>query len=126
MARTNIDDLKSIIETDLTDTILDQYISGANIFVTELLTDKGLADETLQEIERWIAAHMIASTRERMGKEEEAGGARIEYLGKYGAGLSSTPYGQMAIQLDASGTLTANADGKKIAWSKAVTSFKYS
>jgi hypothetical protein len=125
MARTNVDDLKNIIDTDLSDPILEAYINSANVFVTGVLDDKGLSDAIMEEIEKWVAAHMIASTRERMGKEEEAGGARIEYLGKYGEGLASTPYGQMAIQLDTTGTLSSDLQGKKLAWSKAVTSFEY-
>lgn len=125
MARTNVADVKNIIETALTDPIIEAYVNSANVFVTGTLDGKGLSDAVMEEIEKWIAAHMIASTRERMGKEEEAGGARIEYLGKYGEGLSSTPYGQMAIQLDTSGTLSSDLEVKKTAWSKAVTSFTY-
>lgn len=125
MARTNVDDVKNIIETALTDPIIQAYVDSANVFVTGTLDGKGLSDEVMEEIEKWVTAHMIASTRERMGKEEEAGGARIEYLGIYGEGLASTPYGQMAIQLDTTGTLSSDLQGKKMAWSKAVTSFEY-
>lgn len=125
MARTNVADVKNIIDTALTDPIIEAYVNSANVFVTSVLDGKGLSDAVMEEIEKWITAHMIASTRERMGKEEEAGGARIEYLGKYGEGLSSTPYGQMAIQLDTSGTLSSDLEAKKTAWSVAVTSFTY-
>lgn len=124
MARTNVDDVKAILDdTALTDPQITEYISSANVFVTASLSGKGLTDALLAEIERWVTAHFITITRERMAKEAEAGGARIEYIGKYGEGLASTPYGQTAISLDTSNTLQAISEGKKNASSRAVESF---
>ena len=85
--------------------IVNSYITAANRMVTDNLTNKGVAADTLAEIERWIAAHLIAVTQERQSKKEGAGGAFIEYTGKYEEGLQMTSYGQMAISLDYSGTL---------------------
>ena len=85
--------------------IVNSYITAANRMVTDNLTNKGVATDTLTEIERWIAAHLIAVTQERQSKKEGAGGAFIEYTGKYEEGLRMTSYGQMAISLDYSGTL---------------------
>lgn len=124
--RTTVSKVKDILdETTLSYSQINAYITSANVFVTSLLGSKGLSDNLMAEIERWITAHMIVITRERMAKSAKAGGAEIEYLGKYGEGLGSTPYGQTAISLDTSETLTSNTDGKKTAWSKAVTSFNY-
>ena len=124
MARTTIDLLKDILDdTELSDSILTSYINGANTFVTGVLSGEGLSTALLTEIERWIAAHMIASTRERMAEKEGAGGAEIKYTGKWGEGLRSTSYGQMAIGLDTSGTLEAMSDGKLPARMVAITSF---
>ena len=124
MARTTIDLLKDILDdTELSDPILTSYITGANTFVTGVLSGEGLSTALLAEIERWIAAHMIASTRERMAEKEGAGGAEIKYTGKWGKGLRSTSYGQMAIGLDTSGTLEAMSDGKLPARMVAITSF---
>lgn len=124
MARTTVDDIKAILDdTGLTDLQLGDYLTSANIYVTGNLSDKGLSDDVLTEIERWIAAHMVSITRERPAKEAEAGGARILYTGEWGKGLENTSYGQMAIALDSTGTLKAISDGVKTAWTKAVESF---
>jgi hypothetical protein len=124
MARTNVNDLKQILdETSLGYSILSAYINSANVFVTAALTGKGLSDAVLTEIEKWMAAHMITVTRERVAKEEGAGGAYIKYAGEWGAGLASTSYGQMAINLDTSNTLQAMSDGKRTATSRAIISF---
>lgn len=124
MARTNIEDVKNILdETTLSDDILTAYVNSANVFVTAALTGKGLGDAVMEEIEKWIAAHMITITRERVAREEGAGGAYIKYAGEWGAGLASTSYGQMAINLDTSNTLQALSEGKRIATSRAIISF---
>ena len=93
--------------------------------MTTLLGSSSLSADTLQDIERWITCHMMAITRDRISQKAQAGAALIEYAAKYGAGLSSTDYGQMAINLDTTGTLTSSLKGKKEAWVYAVTSFKY-
>jgi len=121
MARTTIALVKNILEdTSLSDTIIQSYISGANVFVTAQLDGKGLSDALLAEIERWMAAHMITHTVERQIKKAGAGGAEVEYTGYWGTGLSGTSYGQMAVSLDTTKTLEALAKGKLAAWSKAV------
>lgn len=113
--------VKDILDdTSLSDILIKSYINGANTFVIENLGSKGLSSNLLDEIERWIAAHMIASTRERTAKKAGAGGAEIEYTGKWGLGLTGTSYGQMAVDLDTSKTLEAMSQGKLAAWSKAV------
>jgi len=43
---------------------------------------------------------------------EQVGDAKVEYIGKFGMGLDSTPYGQTLKMLDTSGELAA-ADKKK-------------
>lgn len=124
MARTNIDDVKAILDdTSLSDEILTAFVNSANVFVTATLNGKGLSDDLLEEIEKWIAAHMVTITRERVAKEEGAGGAYIKYAGEWGQGLASTSYGQMALGLDTSETLQALADGKRTATSRAIISF---
>ena len=124
MARVVAADVSAILDdTTLTDIQIDVYIESANIFVTRLLGSKSLQTDTLKEIERWITAHMIASTRERMAKDEGASGAYIKYTGEWGKGLLLTSYGQMAIALDTSGTLQAISEGKLSARLTAITSF---
>jgi GTPase involved in cell partitioning and DNA repair len=125
MARTTVDDVKNILDdTSLTDGIITAYIDDANVFVTAHLTGEGLSDSVLEKIEKWITAHMITVTRERMAAKEGAGGAEITYTGKWGEGMKSTPYGQMAIELDTSDTLLDMTEGKKESSSRAVESFE--
>ena len=124
MARTTVDEVKNILDdTSLSDAIITSYIDDANVFVTDSLTGKGLSTDMMTKIEKWITAHMISVTRERMAAKEGAGGAEITYTGKWGAGLASSPYGQMAINLDTSNTLLALVEGKRTATSRAVVSF---
>ncbi len=121
MARTTITLLKDILDdTGLSDAILTSYVEGANVFVTAHLESKGLSDDLLKEIERWIAGHMVSSTRERQIKKAGAAGAEVEYTGKWDLNLNGTSYGQMAISLDTSTTLAAISNGKLAAWTYAV------
>lgn len=112
MARTTATEVKQILDdSSLLDAIVDAYIIGANALITANLTGSGLSDILMKEIERWLTAHMIACTRERMAAKEGAGGAFIEYTGQYGDSLSSTPYGQMVMTLDTTGAM-ASLGGK--------------
>jgi len=122
MARTTVEDVLEILDDSTIDeTILEGYINSANIFVTAQLAGKSLSTDLLKEIERWMTAHMVASTRERQIKKAGAGGGvEVEYTGYWSTGLNGTTYGQTAVLLDTSGTLTALAQGKLPAWSKAV------
>ena len=123
--RTTVDKVTAILEVDADrdeDVVL-EFIDNANVFVTATLTGKGLSDAVLAKIEQWVAAHMIVTTIERQAKQEAAGGASITYVGEWGAGLMSTSYGQTAVALDTSLTLSAIAKGKMAASMTAITSF---
>jgi hypothetical protein len=125
MGRVVAADVTSIIDTDLDSTIVDIFISTANVFVTDQLSGEGHSDDLLKEIERWVTAHLIAVSRERelSAKEAKAGSAEILYTGSWGQGLSSTSWGQVAISLDSSDTLKPELETKKTATIRAVTSF---
>lgn len=105
MARVTAEQVKRIIPTKLDETQVQPFVDSANVFVDTRLLNKGLSEATLAEIEKWVACHMIALSHERTSVKEQAGGSGIEYAGVYGEGLRMTQYGQMAIQLDSSGTL---------------------
>ena len=123
MARTTATEVKQIIDTDLSDTIVDAYIAGATELVTEVIgSNTSLSDTLKEEIERWLSAHMIAATRERPLVSGEAGGAKAVYQGKAGMGLESTLYGQQVMVLDTSGSFAAL--GGKSAKMTAITSFE--
>ena len=112
MGRVTATEVKAIMDgVTLADAIIDSYIIGANTIVTDNLATSGLSTAMLKEIERWLAAHLVAITRERTAKKEGAGGASIEYTGDWGSGFDSTSYGQTAVALDSTGTL-AGLTGK--------------
>jgi len=117
---TTADDVKVIIDTSLTDPVIEGYIAGADVFLLDALSSSMPEDDLFNEIERWVVAHMIATTKERAAKKEEAGGAKIEYSGTFGAGFESTSYGQMAMMLDGSGALAVLNGKKKRAYLKSV------
>ena len=108
----------------MTDPVITKYIESANVFVTHHLGTKITSDDLLEEIEKWISAHMIVATRERVGKEAGAGGAYIKYAGEWGKGLNGTSYGQMAIMLDPTSTLESLAQGKVQASVRAIPNFE--
>lgn len=115
MARTTIADVKLILDnTILSDAVITAFIKSSNIFVTNTLGTSALDDDTLQDIECWITAHLISFTLERQSKKESAGSASIEYAGKFdGIGLKGTSYGQMAISLDTTGILETVSGGNQ-------------
>lgn len=122
--RVGPDELKEIIETELDDSVLETFIGAANITVTEHLGDSTiLSDAQKREVERWLAAHFLACTRERQASREAVDKASITYQGETGMGLDSTHYGQIVKTLDATGIL-AGVVGKRKASLYAVTSFE--
>lgn len=107
--RTTVEEVKAILDgTTLTDDVITSYITSASAMVNNLLINKNLTATILKEIERWLTAHMIVSTRERQAKRQEAGSAKIEYFGRAGLGLDSTTYGQMVKSLDSTGILASS------------------
>ena len=107
-------EVKEVITTNLTNDEVTPFINAANLFVTARLGNKGLGTDLLKEIERYITAHYISS---QGGRDEGTAGAVVaEGAGsasrtyntldarQYGL-LSTTSYGQIAIQLDSSNTL---------------------
>jgi hypothetical protein len=89
MGRVTATEVKAIMDgVTLADAVIDSYIIGANTIVTDNLGSSTLSVAMLKEIERWLAAHLVAITRERTAKKEGAGGASIEYTGDWGEGFS--------------------------------------
>lgn len=115
MSRVTPEEVQEIIDTELTSAQITARITYATTFVDDYLDDgkKGLSEESLKEIERWLSAHLIAATTERPAIEEEAGPVRQRFSDIFTQGFNSTTYGQMAIGLDSSGTLAKMSDSKK-------------
>jgi len=117
MARTTADDVRKIIEIDLDldseDSIIDAFIDDANMVVTDLLGGSTvLSSNQLKSIEKWLAAHFIACSRDPQAQEEGTADAKIKYQGKTGMGLDATLYGQQAKMMDTTGILASKL-GKK-------------
>lgn len=108
MARVGPNDIKAILDTDLTDSQIEAFIFGATEFVDKILTGSGLNTVLLKEIERFLTAHLIAATREQQPIKEGAGGASITYQGVTGEGLKSTFYGQHVLLLDTTNKIYNN------------------
>ncbi len=113
MAQIEPDDVKKIIDTDLTDAVIGTYIDDAYDFADGISITSDL-------VVKYLTAHLIATHRDRPVKSEEAGGAKVVYEGVFGIGLLSTMYGQMAISMDTTGALSLLANQKKSAFIRAV------
>jgi hypothetical protein len=112
--RVTYTDVKAIMDGCTTaDATVTIFITSANTLLNN--TSTGLSEETLTEIEKWLAAHLIASTVFRTTADEKVGDASVTYTGKWGMKLESTPYGQMVLLLDSTGLLaTAGKMAAKI------------
>ncbi len=119
--RVTATEVRVIIETALLDAAINSYITVANSMVTNTVTC-GLSASVLKEIERWLTAHLIAITKERMTTQEKLGEASVTYSGKLGEGLKSTSYGQTVLMLDTCGSFAKL--GKKDVKIIAITSFE--
>lgn len=113
MALVTATEVKEIMDNcTVSDTVVDTMILGADAFITKVFSgDTQLGTDLLKEIERWLTAHMIASTLQRTTTKEKLGEAEFTYTGKFGENLLSTPYGQMVLTLDLTGKLK-NTIGK--------------
>jgi hypothetical protein len=116
-ARTTATEVKQIIDTDLSDAIVEGFIASATALVDQAVSDDDnfadLSSALLGEIERWLTAHMLASTRVRQLVSGEAGGAKAVYQGKADMGLNATLYGQQVLAMDTTGYF-ASLGGKKV------------
>jgi len=121
--RTTAAEVKEIMENCTTsDAIVGSLIIAASAVVDQVYsTDTEIGSTLLAEIERWLTAHMLASSLNRTGSNEKVGDASITYTGKWGLGLDSTPYGQMVKQLDTTGKIAKM--GKAAASMYAVKNF---
>ena len=101
------DGVREIIDTDLTDLQINNFINIAYyiaIPLTGLLGECG-GGSMHCEIIKVLAAHFI-TLRERQAKSESVAGEwSISYLGRDGLGLDASLYGQNAKSMDCSGTL---------------------
>ncbi|MDX9803734.1 MAG: hypothetical protein RBS96_06910 [Dehalococcoidales bacterium] len=102
--RTTAAEVKEIMQTGLTETQILPFLTTANAMVTARLATSGLTDTTLEEIEKYLAAH-LASVKSKFAITERIGEASITTGYRGGLGLDATPYGEVAKMLDTTGTL---------------------
>lgn len=99
--RTVVDDQAEVAD------VLSPFIETANSLVTELCTGGTLSDERLELIERWLAAHFYSlQVDARLTMSETVGPLTETFFGKVGYALNQTPYGQQAMFLDTTGSLS--------------------
>lgn len=82
------------------------FILPANNLVRRYCEPLGYDEETLELIERYLAAHFYCVTARRP-VEQYVGQARNRYEDNVGLGLDATWYGQQAKLFDSLGGLTA-------------------
>lgn len=101
------DELKEIIDTDLTDSRLHNFINMAYATTLPLVGQLSSCggSTTLKQIQLLLAAHYL-TMYERSVKSQSIGGEwSVTYALQDGEGIKSSLYGQNAIALDCSGTL---------------------
>lgn len=104
-------DVKAIVEGVDFDTT--PFIETANVVVDQHLADKISNASLLEKIELYLAAHFVALTTERGGLvRSSAMDAAETYANVFESGFRSTRYGQQALALDYTSTLTSIASGK--------------
>lgn len=110
--RTSAEDVKEIIDTSLTDSQIKAFINTANNLVEQYLAGSSLASCILEDIEKFLTAHLIHLRDPRVEKES-FGDVSQTYQGETGMGLEATQYGQMVTALDQTGKLSSIDDVKQ-------------
>ncbi len=110
-------------DTTINSTYITSVLTTVDLMLTEVYEDYtgSISTSLLTELQKYYAAHIIASTTSRMSSMEKLGDAQVQYIGKWGTGLDSTPYGQMLKLLDPSGLIAKS--GKIAASIYAIKSF---
>lgn len=104
--RTSAPEVCAVIDTSLTGPEVFPFIKTASLIIDEHLASEtpAITPALLQEIETFLAAHIL-TLQDPRAKKEEAGGTKFEYEGTTGMGLDGSKYGQMAKMLDPTGKL---------------------
>lgn len=100
-------------DTELSDGVIQAFITSAERYLVSTSVSASVDATTVEELTKWLAAHFITSTVERLAISEKAGPTEQKFANVYSKNLSSTPYGQTAITLDYSGILNQISQGKR-------------
>ena len=84
-------------DTTIDSTYITSVLTTVDLILTKIYENSTctVSDSILEELQKYYAAHIISSTTARVATKEKLGEAQVEYAGKFGEGLDSTPYGQM-------------------------------
>ncbi len=102
----------AIMDTAMTPEEVQPHLEAAHIAVDyHLLNRDGYTPSVLEQVEKYLAAHIATVTRDRRrhAYKEKIGEAEIQYSsgGKDGFGLHRSSYGEMVKLLDKDGILAA-------------------
>lgn len=114
----DVEDLRKLVDTptNKTEQDLQPFLDTAALIRAEDLAGQGLSDARLNLIELYLAAHFFVIAEEHGGLTRwQNGTSEEEYqrVPNNSEGLRSTHFGQIAIGLDNSGTLTQMASTLK-------------
>lgn len=89
---------------------LSPFVESASAFIDQCVTVAAARGtplpSTLQEIlERWVSAHIYVMVDQAYA-QKSTGGASASFQGQTGMVFEATKYGQTALMLDTTGTLT--------------------
>lgn len=110
--RTTVDRVQAVLLSEYDGTTdLSPFMSGAAILTDQaevygVANERPATPEQLEEVERWLAAHLYKVV-DRPYASKNTGGASASYDGKTGQGLDFTGFGQHAKLLDPTGYLAS-------------------
>ena len=112
--RVTEDNVKEIVDTELTAEQVTPFLQDANVLVNAKLLDQGYDAALLARIELYLAAHFVCLRDSRVQSEQIGGEqARQTFEGKTGLGLDYTRYGQQVKIFDHHGVLVASSTAKR-------------
>jgi hypothetical protein len=104
--RVTEDEVKGVLQPGSDDIVLTPFISTAHMIVEEDLVGKGMSAERLRLLELYLAAHFSVITIGELTMKK-VGDATDDYVKvRLYDGLRASTFGQQAIALDTSGTLS--------------------
>lgn len=103
----SVDDVKKILDTNIADASITAYITTAGMIIDMAYEGDAIADDYRDEMQKWLTAHLIASTQSYPVTKEEADGVAVTYQAmQTGKGLEMTAYGQHVLMMDIKGKLS--------------------
>jgi hypothetical protein len=110
-ARVTSKEVLDIMDTNLTD--VNAFITVADLVIDDKLVGKGLNDDLLKEMARWLSAHFATIKAPVLIEDKIGSSVQKKNVGDLGKGLEATTYGQQVLLLDSTGTL-ANIGKMKV------------